>query len=506
MAAIVTIHGTFASAEERGQEWWQRGSDFEREISTFVEAEDGSLEFQPFIWTPSLNSETKRRAAATELLQKLRNSVGPRSYAVIAHSHGGSIAAIAARESERTGSDLPGLSTLITVASPFLTLGKRRWLVSRLDTPMQFIYIVLASYFAMAALVLAAELQTHFDRLYILFTAATLLPPVAVHLYFAWLDRRRYAIYAASLHSLAGKRFGGKFLPLWHTSDEVIGALKSVPQTRFHIFQPAFLLGSIVVAYMALLPVLTFFILSLIGRLCPDQPPPGESQLCPVEMPSWWLKPFYDGFWLSHNYFGKYLSLQEHPLLIIVAAYMISLGVFALLALAGLTGLRKFGPFGTGVIATFLNGKVNRAVVETTYGNDDRALTATACSPIPFDTVPFAPLPTELQDLLSAYADTEASKTLGKLRTVVGDLIANVGSAKGMIIDEYLTWSELIHTSYFEVPLFRKLVCYAIAHSPGFRPSDALRADPDYEKLGRWLETIHGARSPAEARASRAPL
>jgi hypothetical protein len=58
-----------------------------------------------------------------------------------------------------------------------------------------------------------------------------------------------------------------------------------------------------------------------------------------------------------------------------------------------------------------------------------------------------------------------------------------------------LTWEELIHTVYFKAARFRKLVCYVIARSPGFRPSEKLKADPDYEKLAEWLAEIQGQAS-----------
>jgi hypothetical protein len=47
----------------------------------------------------------------------------------------------------------------------------------------------------------------------------------------------------------------------------------------------------------------------------------------------------------------------------------------------------------------------------------------------------------------------------------------------------------LLHTVYFRVPRFRKFVCYAVAHSEGFSPTEALRSDPDYENFGKWLAT-----------------
>jgi hypothetical protein len=40
---------------EEGINWWQKGSDFEHDVRAYVEAEDGKLEFRPFIWDAESN-------------------------------------------------------------------------------------------------------------------------------------------------------------------------------------------------------------------------------------------------------------------------------------------------------------------------------------------------------------------------------------------------------------------------------------------------------------------
>ena len=55
---------------------------------------------------------------------------------------------------------------------------------------------------------------------------------------------------------------------------------------------------------------------------------------------------------------------------------------------------------------------------------------------------------------------------------------------------DYLTWKELIHTSYFDEDRFIKLVAYAIGQSGGFRSSSALVNDDDYPQVVRAFETI----------------
>jgi hypothetical protein len=88
MATIITVHGTFASGPEEGEKWWQKGSEFERDVREFVEAENGNLDFRPHIWD-GMNSETSRRAAGRDLLQEVKRlearneqilPVGPQSW------------------------------------------------------------------------------------------------------------------------------------------------------------------------------------------------------------------------------------------------------------------------------------------------------------------------------------------------------------------------------------------------------------------------------------------
>ena len=102
-----------------------------------------------------------------------------------------------------------------------------------------------------------------------------------------------------------------------------------------------------------------------------------------------------------------------------------------------------------------------------------------------------APLPDELGEEVSAFADAAAAQSVSKLRRAVQLLAFSEGEqGKSDLLAEYLTWDELIHTAYFKVARFRKLVAFAIAHSPGFRPSDKFRSDPDFATVARWYAQL----------------
>ena len=91
MATLITVHGTFATGPLEGQAWWQSGSPFTMRLAMFLQAESGRITLDPFVWN-GLNSKSSRRAAGRELAEKLLalESRGE-PYAIIGHSHGGSV-------------------------------------------------------------------------------------------------------------------------------------------------------------------------------------------------------------------------------------------------------------------------------------------------------------------------------------------------------------------------------------------------------------------------------
>ena len=101
----------------------------------------------------------------------------------------------------------------------------------------------------------------------------------------------------------------------------------------------------------------------------------------------------------------------------------------------------------------------------------------------------FAALPDSLGEEISALSDDAASKALSKFRRGIGALaFSDDVTNKASIVEQYLRWDELIHTCYFRVPRFRKLVAYAVSTSDGFCASPAFKADAEYVAVAKWLE------------------
>ena len=129
---------------------------------------------------------------------------------------------------------------------------------------------------------------------------------------------------------------------------------------------------------------------------------------------------------------------------------------------------------------------------QSAYGNDSIGEVAVGAAdrPVWAGSSP-APLPDELSEEVSALADAAAAQSVSKLRRAVQLLAFSEGDQKKSdLLAEYLTWDELIHTAYFKVARFRKLVAFAIAHSPGFRPSEKFKSDPDFATVARWCDQV----------------
>src|SRR5687767_4680131 len=111
MATILTVHGTFSSGPDDGDQWWQRGGAFEGHVRELVEAEAGALHWRPFGWD-GLNSEAARRNAGANLYRAMReHEQRGEPYCVIGHSHGGSVISAALLEATRNNDSLPHLAS-----------------------------------------------------------------------------------------------------------------------------------------------------------------------------------------------------------------------------------------------------------------------------------------------------------------------------------------------------------------------------------------------------------
>ena len=91
------------------------------------------------------------------------------------------------------------------------------------------------------------------------------------------------------------------------------------------------------------------------------------------------------------------------------------------------------------------------------------------------------------------------SASIVKIRSAISEFAMNEGrDGKIGTALNYLTWQELIHTSYFEVPEFRKLLARIVSDSDGFRATDQFVQDAAYHETESWLRELQ-AKGPIES-------
>jgi hypothetical protein len=99
--------------------------------------------------------------------------------------------------------------------------------------------------------------------------------------------------------------------------------------------------------------------------------------------------------------------------------------------------------------------------------------------------------PAELSAEISVFSDQQAAQSIARLRSALNVFaFANGDREKSDMLNKYLTWHELIHTSYFQIPRFRKLVAYAIATAEGFQATEQFRRDRDYAVVKGWFDEL----------------
>lgn len=530
MATIFTVHGTFSSGPEDGHQWWQKGSTFEKDVRDYVEAEDGTpVEFKPFVWDGKNSEESRRKAA--KALEKLvtpceRNGTW---YCLVGHSHGGNVIRHYVEHLRSRGRYL---GQWLTVGTPFtqglfkfdfggLDLLPRLFIISL--TLLLIISLSINSYMVLVSKKLSSE--PNLDRL-----ASYALPisdAIAANIFAAAMVQF-FCLLAVLLTAVVGperlmamilrgrlarsiRRSHLKWLPMNHILDEAILGLSTTKSINFPIFNAGGVVKAIrvtvflillfylaVALFLSFLPAVCFYREDKLEEACSHFFNAANWLISPFEtvnlaLSNYILDTYFFDTWVSallKSFSGAIFVSLVGLLLMLIVVYVASIFLS-----------RSTLLIGRGV-SSWLNNSTWAQIRARAWGSDQRGWVISSVAPTPSLKLgsDVRVLPAPLQDELSAIADEASARALSKLRRAVGAVgIENSNIGHSEILSNYLNWDELIHTTYFKVPRFRKLVCYAIAHFPGFRPSEKLKADPDYEKLGQWLAKIKGEAAPALA-------
>jgi hypothetical protein len=475
MATIITLHGTNASGPEEGDRWWQRGSACETDLRRFVEAEDGTLTYAPLVWT-GLNSEGARREAAEKLVQRMSGleAQGER-YCVIGHSHGGSVISHALLIAANRKLALPGMSRWITVGTPFIEPQKAWLLFSRLGVLGRSAYLtflVLVFMLAVPALFMGWGGAILFSKEHpISVLIGTMIPLIIIYAGMLYLNVRKLHHYRPTNLKRARELFEDRWRAFWHPNDEAICGLRSMRDLNLAIFDSQFAVPIITALTLFALPLglMAFVLFNHEAVLGSGAGSAIGGSVGGIPQPDWTIKRVTNG------------AVAWAIITTIVGAVL----YFVSLLITYLSG--KLTSLFSGHLSTLLNKAANEQLRGRAYGYDAPGERGLGAQNFPAWLPSSQPsLPEDLASEVGALSDNAAATSLIKFRSALSDLTFAKPGDRSLSLDAYLCWDELIHTAYFSVPRFRKLVAWEVASSPGFRPAPALASDPDNSLLQSW--------------------
>lgn len=165
---------------------------------------------------------------------------------------------------------------------------------------------------------------------------------------------------------------------------------------------------------------------------------------------------------------------------------------FALLALGVLAVIQYIASHLSVWISRLLNRLTRAEVKRSSYGNDTEGEVVTGADygPSWLDPV-VGMLPEQVSTEISDHSNAMMAQSVVKFRNAIGTLaFAEAEDRKSSLVESYLSWKELVHTCYFDVAAFRKIVAYAISQTPGFAPTDAFVSEGDYAQVATWVREL----------------
>lgn len=502
MATIVTVHGTFSSGPLEGQSWWQRGSAFAVRLPELIEGADGKLGIEPFVWN-GLNSETARRQAGERLAARLAElEAAGEPYAVVGHSHGGSVVGAALLNAARSKQPLRLLQRWITVGTPFIRTERQRFLFSRLGILGKAIYLTLLTFLVLGVLIAfggSVENETAAWGMLLI----TFLGPIALFYGVLRFQERRRSLRFNRRHlAYAERYFANRWLSLWHAKDEAVQCLKAVKRVDITIFPRHFATSALHLLAIGIIPLLCLLALNsqsimnaIAGRVFSVFDASAAAQLYPsgganifenaavlflglLVIPPSFLLP---GVAFDEVPFVAQIGLLLSGIALLVgAAYVLTLvtnGIAMLISRA---------------LSAVLNPLTLAQLKSATYGSDALEDFAIDASEWPvWLSRGFPPLPAEIAQGIEMASDRAIGTAIPKFRNIIESLTAaETSDATSTLVADYLTWQELIHTSYFEHEDFVKLVAFALCQTEGFRPTPSFASDPAIDDIGQAYSSI----------------
>ena len=512
MATIITVHGTGATGAEEGEAWWQKGSPFEKHINELVESEDGILTFQPLIWDGA-NSEASRRGAAKKLLGRMRQlEKQGENYCVVGHSHGGSIISHSLLLASTQRRTLPYLGCWVTIGTPFIQFSKTPFLFSRIGILAKTAYVSFLTFALFAIITGVSHIPYSAIVQSLQFQLPAFLPFFAIYIGLWFADYVRFYPYQRFTSRHCNKHFSPRWRGFCHQQDEAVQGLRALKHLRINFIDRHFAVNPLSFVAIFIVPVLAIAFFNseyMLTYAMKSFPSMGGISGRPVAAVGYDRTvrglghDFATNFSLFHSFLVARVESLRVPAtqIVVAAAFPAAMFICSLVAMLAVVWLGKLVSYYSSRILDAITWKQIRV---TAFGNDKIGEDSVDASSKPIWAAnPVFFLPEVVSNEVSEATNSTAGASLEKLRNALNVLVLSPDrEAKASFFSEYITWEELIHTSYFAARSFRILVAYSIANSEGFRPSAAFKSHPDYELVARWYAEIQPKPVVADERSA----
>jgi len=523
MATIITVHGTGAAGSLEGTRWWQKGSCFEAHLGDLVVGENAPVTIEPFCWNGA-NQESSRRSAARALVTRMRQlEIEDQPYAIIGHSHGGSIIHSALIEAAATPEAFRNLVRCITVGTPFISFHPTGSTFSRLGEGSKALYLSVLFFCLLTSTFVFVGLwwSMKWSFLAAPFTVMTVaiamfLPYLAMLLAFRAYLSSKLPHYGRRRRETTWRAFGERFQPLFHPHDEAMHALAMLRESRIEFFPRCFAVAPLVAVAQFALPIAVLVLsasatatreaIAALARVFPSIDATvtfgdGTNYLQNMLV---WLAAVAASVTVPVNAFLETIGLHATPaeeglsasaIVYLVCGIALSCGLIFLISYVFIQAIKLVArPLST-ALSHLLNRVTWSQVRRSCFGNDmpgEGAVTA-ASHPVWSSNV-FAPLPPELAGEITSASNAALSNAVDKFRGALALRSSEgVTAVTRSFYAEVLTWDELIHTAYFNVPRFRKLVACCLIDGKRVKASETFKRDTEFERIAGWAAEIRDA-------------
>lgn len=144
------------------------------------------------------------------------------------------------------------------------------------------------------------------------------------------------------------------------------------------------------------------------------------------------------------------------------------------------------------IAAATLNEITSSEIKRTAYGNDTSGESVVDIGESPSWAVGKGrPLPPEVAQKITQHSNEKAAQSIARMREALTKYaMLEQNQSQAEVLSSYLSWSELIHTSYFDVPEFGKLIAITLVDCDGFGSTGKSILDPDVANVRQWLQFI----------------